>query len=242
MIQDKCYHFFKFWGHYCRKLEIPGNMALSRLVASGQRAGRPDVPDDVLLIFALSFAGRGGYRWLPTGVQPRALADHRGSSMKMLGISVAFAIALSSAAHAYDYKVGAIEIDRPWSRAVPKGAAVAAGYLTIRNTGTEPDRLVSGSTPIAGKFELHQMSMDNGIMRMRPVTDGLEIKPGETVELKPQSFHIMMMGLKQPVEKGKPFKGTLVFEKAGAVDVDFTVEAIGATAPAAAHDMHDMHH
>jgi periplasmic copper chaperone A len=163
--------------------------------------------------------------------------------MHKLAIFVAFAITLASSAHASDYKVGSIEIDRPWSRAVPKGATVAAGYLTIRNTGSEPDRLVSGSTPVARKFEIHEMSMDNGVMRMRPVPDGLVIKPGETVELKPSSFHIMMMGLKQPIEKGKPFKGSLVFEKAGAVDIDFTVEAVGATAPTAAgHDMHDMHH
>lgn len=162
--------------------------------------------------------------------------------MQKLGIFVACAIALSSAAQAYDYKVGGIEIDRPWSRAVPKGATVAAGYLTIRNTGTEPDRLVSGSTPVAGKFEVHEMSMDNGVMRMRPVPDGVVIKPGETVELKPQSFHIMMMGLKQPIEKGKPFKGSLMFEKAGAVDVDFSVEAVGAMAPATGHNMHNMPH
>ena len=161
--------------------------------------------------------------------------------MKNFGIVVACAIALSSNAYAYDYKVGALEIEHPWSRAVPKGATVAAGYVTIRNTGTEPDRLVSGSTPVAGKFVVHQMSMDKGVMKMRPVTDGLEIKPGETVELKPQSSHIMMMGLKQPIEKGKPFKGSLVFEKAGAVDVDFAVEGVGAPA-AAAHDMHNMHH
>jgi periplasmic copper chaperone A len=160
--------------------------------------------------------------------------------MQKLGILVALATALSSSAQAYDYKVGAIEIDRPWSRAVPKGATVAAGYLTIRNTGSEPDRLVSGSTPVAGKFEVHEMSMDNGVMRMRPVPDGVVIKAGETVVLKPQSFHIMMMGLKQPIEKGKPFKGSLVFEKAGAVEIDFTVEAVGATAPAATG--HDAHH
>jgi periplasmic copper chaperone A len=161
---------------------------------------------------------------------------------KKLGIFVAFALALSSSAQAYDYKVGTIEIDRPWSRAVPKGATVAAGYLTIRNTGSEPDRLVSGSTPVAGKFEVHEMRMDNGVMRMRPVPDGLVIKPGETVELKPQSFHIMMTGLKQPIEKGKPFKGSLVFEKAGAVEIDFTVEAVGATAPTATgHDAHHHH-
>ncbi len=162
--------------------------------------------------------------------------------MKKLRIFAACAIALSSAAHAYEYKVGAIEIDRPWSRAVPKGATVAGGYFTIRNTGTEPDRLIGGSTPVAGKFEIHEMSMDKGVMRMRPVADGLTIKPGETVELKPQSLlHVMLTGLKQPIEKGKSFQGSLVFEKAGTVDVEFTVEGIGATGPTAAHDMHDMH-
>ena len=161
--------------------------------------------------------------------------------MNKFGIVVAGVIALSSGADAYDYKVGALEIDHPWSRAVPKGATVAAGYVTIRNTGAEPDRLVSGSSPVAGKFEFHEMSMDKGVMRMRPLSGGLEIKPGQTVELKPQSIHIMMTGLRQPIEKGKPFKGSLVFEKAGAVEVDFTVEGVGAT-PAAAHDMHNMHH
>jgi periplasmic copper chaperone A len=160
----------------------------------------------------------------------------------ILGV-IASAITVSSGAGADDYKVGALEISNPWSRAVPKGATVAAGYVTIKNTGTEPDRLLGGSTPVAGKFEVHEMSMDKGVMKMRPVTGGLEIKPGETVELKPQAFHIMMMGLKQPIEKGKPFKGSLMFEKAGAVDVDFAVVAVGATPAAAApaHDMHDMH-
>ena len=69
-------------------------------------------------------------------------------------------------------------------------------------------------------------------MIMRPVEGGLEIKPGESVELKPGSFHVMFMGLKQPLEKGQQVKGTLEFEKAGKVDVEYTVEAIGAT-PAA---------
>ena len=163
--------------------------------------------------------------------------------MKKFVILIAGVLAFSSSAHAYDYKVGALEIGHPWSRAVPKGATVAAGYLTITNTGTEPDRLVSGSTPVAGKFEIHEMSIDKdkSVMRMRPVSAGVVIQPGETVELKPQSLHIMMTGLKQPIEKGKPFKGALVFEKAGTVEVEFAVEAVGATS-AAAHDMHNMHH
>ncbi len=168
--------------------------------------------------------------------------------MQKLGIFlVACVLSLSSAAQAYDYKAGPIEIDHPWARAVPKGASVAAGYMTIRNTGTEPDRLVSGSTPVAGKLEVHVMTMNNGVMQMRPVTGGLEIKPGETVELKPQSLHFMLTGLRQPIQKGDTFKGTLLFEKAGPVEVEFSVEAVGAMGPPGArgmHDMpmHDMHH
>jgi len=159
----------------------------------------------------------------------------------ILVASLAAASALSgSAASALDYKVGALEIDSPWSRAVPKGAKVAAGYMKIKNTGTEPDRLVSGSTSVAGGLMIHEMTMDNGVMKMRPLPSGLEIKPGETIELKPGSFHIMMTDLKQPIQRGKPFKASLMFEKAGEVDVDFAVEAAGATSAAA--PAHDAHH
>jgi periplasmic copper chaperone A len=161
--------------------------------------------------------------------------------MKTFGIMFAGLLAISaSAANATDYKVGTLEIENPWSPAVPRGATVAAGYMTIKNTGAEPDRLVGGSTPVAGKLEIHQMTMDKGVMTMRPLPDGLEIKPGATVDLKPSSYHLMIMGLKQPIERGKPFKASLTFEKAGPVDVEFMVERLGATAPAAA--AHDAHH
>jgi periplasmic copper chaperone A len=179
----------------------------------------------------------------------RAKNDNIGGSiMKKSGILVATLVAMSAlssgAATGLDYKAGSLEVDSPWSRAVPKGAKVAAGYMTIKNTGTEPDRLVGGSTPVAGGFTVHEMTMDNGVMKMRPLPSGLEIKPGETVELKPGSFHIMMTDLKGLIQRGKPFKATLKFEKAGDVDVDFAVEAAGATSAAAsapdAH--HDMHH
>jgi periplasmic copper chaperone A len=166
--------------------------------------------------------------------------------MKKSGILVAILVAASalsgSAASALDYKVGALEIDSPWSRAVPKGAKVAAGYMKIKNTGTEPDRLVGGSTPVAGRFEIHEMSMDKGVMKMRPLPSGVEIKPGETVEFKPSSFHIMMLDLKEQIQRGKPFKASLMFEKAGQVDVDFAVEAVGATpATTSAQDAHHHH-
>ena len=111
----------------------------------------------------------------------------------------------------------------------PKGATVAAGYMTIINKGTAADRLKGFSSPASGKFEMHEMSMDNGVMKMRPLPDGIEVKPGATVELKPGSFHLMFVGIKEPFQKGARVKGTLTFEKAGPVEVEFAVEAVGAT-------------
>jgi copper(I)-binding protein len=134
---------------------------------------------------------------------------------------------LLPAAHAGDYHAGSLDIAGPWSRATPKGASIAAGYLTIKNTGTTADRLVGGSSDTAAKFEMHEMSMDNGVMKMRPLKDGLEIKPGESVELKPGGLHVMFVGLKKPLKQGDHIKATLVFEKAGKVDVDFDVTGMG---------------
>jgi copper(I)-binding protein len=159
--------------------------------------------------------------------------------MKSILLATAFALAVSSAS-AHDYKAGSLEIKHPWARATPKGSEVAGGYLTIVNTGTTPDRLVGGSNAVARKFEIHEMSMDGNVMKMRPLVNGIEIKPGETVELKPGSYHLMFVGLKEPFEKGKPVKGTLQFEKAGTVEVEYTVEAVGAS-PSAGHGAHKGH-
>jgi copper(I)-binding protein len=133
-----------------------------------------------------------------------------------------------STAQARDYKLGSIDIADPWSRATPKGASVAAGYMKITNKGTTADRLISGSSNIAPTFEVHEMSMDNGVAKMRPIKGGLEIKPGETVELKPGSFHVMFVGLKKPLTAGEHISATLVFEKAGAINVEYDVLAMGA--------------
>jgi periplasmic copper chaperone A len=99
--------------------------------------------------------------------------------------------------------------------------------MKIKNNGSTPDRLISGSADVGSKFELHEMKMENGVARMRPVKDGLEIKPGETVELKPGSLHVMFVGLKKPLSAGDRFKATLVFEKAGPVNVEYDVLAMG---------------
>jgi copper(I)-binding protein len=123
---------------------------------------------------------------------------------------------------------GTLKISGAWVRATPKAAPVGGGYLTIANTGTTSDRLVGGSSEVCTRFEIHEMGMNNGVMKMRPVTKGLEIKPGETVVLKPGGYHLMFVGLKTPFEEGQHVKATLTFEKAGTVPVDFTVEGMGA--------------
>jgi copper(I)-binding protein len=139
---------------------------------------------------------------------------------------------------AADYSAGSIAVGNPWTRATPKGATVAGGYMTISNKGSAPDRLVGGSAAVAGRFEVHSMVMEQGVAKMRPVQGGLEIKPGETVELKPGSLHVMLVGLKQPLAKGQKVKGTLEFEKAGKVEIEYAVEAVGATSPAAGGHQH----
>ena len=159
--------------------------------------------------------------------------------MKAILLAAAFAL-IASSASAHEYKAGSIEIKHPWSRATPKGSEVAGGYMTLINTGSQPDRLIGGSTPAAGKFEIHEMSMDGGVMKMRPVPNGIEIKPGQTVEFKPGSNHLMFVGLKKPIEKGKRIKGTLQFEKAGTVEIEYAVEAIGST-PGMNQDEHKGH-
>lgn len=136
---------------------------------------------------------------------------------------------VGNAVSAHEYKIGSIEIKHPWARATPKGASIAGGYMTLINTGTTPDRLIGGTNANSEKFEMHRMSMDNGVMMMRPVPNGIEIKPGETVEFTPGGYHLMFVGLKAPFEKGKRVKGTLKFEKAGSVDVEYVVEAVGGT-------------
>ena len=135
-----------------------------------------------------------------------------------------------SAAMAGDVTLGDIVIHRPWSRATPGGAQVGGGYLTIENKGDASDRLTGGSFAASSGFELHTMTMDGGIMRMRPAGP-LEIPAGGTVTLDPTNLHIMFTGLKRGLKQGETVPGTLTFEHAGTVTVEFTVEGIGAKGP-----------
>ena len=156
-----------------------------------------------------------------------------GSAVKVarvaaIGLGLLAGMAALALAWAEEYKAGPIRIEAPWIRATPTGAQVAGGYMKIENTGKEADRLVAGTTAIAGKFEVHEMQMVGTVMKMRELDKGLDLPPGATVELKPGSYHLMLMDLKAPAKAGDTIKGTLVFEKAGKVDIEYTVRGAGA--------------
>lgn len=140
-------------------------------------------------------------------------------------------LALSStAAFAHEFKLGPLKIGHPWSRATPGGAKVGGGYLTIENTGTTPDRLVAVAAPFAARGEIHEMATKDGVMTMRELEKGVEIPPGGKVDFKPGGYHIMFQELKQPLKQDEMIKGTLTFEKAGTIEVEFKVEGMGARA------------
>ncbi len=126
------------------------------------------------------------------------------------------------------FKAGDIVVEAPWSRATPGKSTVGAGFMKITNNGKEVDRLIGGSAEVAKSFEVHEMSMTGDVMKMRRLAKGLEIKPGETVELRPSSYHIMLMGLQRPLKQDETIKGTLVFERAGTVAVEYKVMPLGA--------------
>jgi len=140
------------------------------------------------------------------------------------------ALLIAGPAFAQEFKLGNLEIKDPWSRATPAGAKVAGGYFVVLNHGDTPDRLVAATAEIAGRAEIHEMSMQNGVMTMRPQPQGLAIPAHGEVALKPGSYHLMLLDLKRAPKQGEPFAGTLTFEKAGKVDVTFAVEGIGAPA------------
>ena len=123
-----------------------------------------------------------------------------------------------------------LTIEQPWSRATPGGAKVAGGFLTIRNAGPAPDRLVGGSTGIAGRVEIHETTMADGISRMRELDQGIAVSPGGAVELKPGGYHLMFQDLKQPLKEGDRFTAILRFEHAGERPVEFRVEGVGTRA------------
>lgn len=150
--------------------------------------------------------------------------------MRILHLLAAFLVlaVAASPALSHEFKVGDLVLKHPWTRATAPGAPVAGGYLTIINTGEKDDRLVGGSFARAQRVEIHSMSMSGDVMKMEALPKGLPVPAGATVALKPGSFHLMMMDLKDQLIDGEMVAGTLVFEKAGTVQVEFVVERMGA--------------
>jgi copper(I)-binding protein len=145
----------------------------------------------------------------------------------------------ATATFGHEFKLGSITIEHPWSRATPGGAQVAAGYLTLDNDGDTGDRLISATAEVAGRTQIHQMSMVDGVVKMREVPDGLALPAKGSVTLEPNGYHLMFLDLKRPLKDGEEFSGALTFEKAGTVEVTFEVEGVGAKGPES--DDHNHH-
>jgi periplasmic copper chaperone A len=179
---------------------------------------------------------QGENRWvdIPAVGQDAHALKSPAPGLKILAAAPAHAhVAPPAASKAYT--LGTLVIEAPWARATPGGAKVAGGYLRITNKGQLADRMTGGTLAAAGRVEIHDMAITDGVMKMRMLPDGLVIKPGETVELKPGANHLMFMELTSGLVAGQPVKGSIQFEKAGRIDVDFTVAPVGAPGPAPSH-------
>ncbi len=160
--------------------------------------------------------------------------------MRILQFVFAAALTLVAfvGAQAHSYRVGEIQIGHPWTRATPPAAKVAGAFMSFTNEGGAADRLVGGSSPIAEKVEIHTMEMAGGVMKMRPLADGLEVPAGAKVELAPGGIHIMLIGLKQPIAEGDKVPLTLTFEKGGDIEVELAADKMGAGGNAHDHGSH----
>jgi len=146
-------------------------------------------------------------------------------TLKKLITGAALAL-VALAAHAHEFKLGAITIGHPYARATAAGQPTGGGFMKVVNAGGN-DKLLSVSAEVSKSVELHEMKMEGDVMKMRQV-DGIELQAGKTVELKPGGYHVMFIGLKAPLKAGESFPLKLKFEKAGEVTVDVKVEAPGA--------------
>ncbi|NNM73626.1 DUF1775 domain-containing protein [Enterovirga aerilata] len=195
-------------------------------------------PGETLRFPVVQECEAGAHRWVDVpapGGDQHALKSPA-PAVRIVQAAAPAAPAQGAASHGTVLRAGALVIESPWTRATPGGAKVAGGYLRVTNTGTEPDRLVGASAEIAGRGEVHEMSTENGVMKMRELAGGIEIRPGQTVELKPGGLHLMFMDLKAALKEGDTIRGTLVFEKAGTVAVTFRVGGLGARAAPEHHD------
>lgn len=145
---------------------------------------------------------------------------------------------------AHAYSQGGIDIEHPWSRPTPPGTPMGVGYLVIRNHGDSDITLISASTPRADRVSIHETLMKDGVMRMQPLKSGLKISAGETVELKPNSYHLMLEKLTERLKEGESIPLTLEFKGAVAIEVELNVQPLNADMKELEmdHSEHQMDH
>jgi copper(I)-binding protein len=124
-----------------------------------------------------------------------------------------------------------VTIEQPWARETAEGQAAGGGFMTIVNTARQSDQLLSASAPVAREVQIHTMSMDGGVMRMRHLPEGVTVPAKGRLDLKPGGLHIMFIGLKEPLRRGTHVPVTLNFKNAGTMTVDFSVQPITAALP-----------
>ena len=152
---------------------------------------------------------------LTLAAAPLALAQHKDMKSKPM-------------AHA------PVSVEKGWARASASANAAGAAYFVVRNTGKQSVTLMSASTPVAKRAELHTHLVEKNVMRMRRV-DNVSIEPGKSLKLKPGGHHIMLMGLNKKLSKGDVFPLTLRFDKGASVTIDVTVGSIAAMGPPGMH-------
>lgn len=146
--------------------------------------------------------------------------------------AAALAASVALPARAQNQAPAGVVVLEPWARATAASAPAAAGYMTLRNAGSQPERLLSASSPLARTVELHETRMDGDVMRMRQLDTGLVLPPGSTVRLDPGGTHFMLVGPARAFKRGERVPMTLRFEHGGEVNIELQVEAPGARGPA----------
>ena len=150
--------------------------------------------------------------------------------LKMLTWAFVTAVAFTAASAAA--QDAGLKVSEVWTRATARGAPNGAAYMTIESA--KPDRLMAAASPAAERVELHTVVRDGDVMRMRQV-ESIELTPGAPTMLKPGGFHVMLLGLRQPLEEGGSVPLRLTFQSGAVVEVSAAIGKAGAASPAGGH-------
>lgn len=220
--------------------ELPDDY-YDEFVASGFLA-KELAPGATLYFKVVQVCATGEERWVEVpaeGVNPHSLEAP--AAVLKIAAETTGAAAGSGADETGSATIGTLSVEGAWTRATAEAARVGAGYLTIRNTGSAADTLVSVETPAAERGEIHDMTTTDGVMRMRRLAGGIEIPAGGTIELKPGGMHLMLINLKQPLVAGARVSVKLIFKSGVTGEVALPVRPIGASGASGNGDGHSHH-